>query len=186
MITRPRDCSWVPAHFENISPKDFDCSSDPEDDYNCIAWAAGRTDRPWWPTIVAPYFWPDGLPREPIHEAETLENFIAAFQMQGYKVCRSGNFHYRYEKVAIYINDKHRPTHAARLLATGVWSSKLGDEEDIEHGTLECIQGKAYGKVAVFLKRKLHRQETSLLARSVSFLSQLLRKPPSKVSPIPK
>src|SRR5439155_7319934 len=99
------------------------------------------------------------LPKEPVEKAETLPNFIEAFKKQGYKVCRNGKFHYRYEKVAIFVGDKGRPLHAARLLPNGVWSSKLGDEEDIEHRTLECIQGKAYGRVAAFLKRKLPRQE---------------------------
>jgi hypothetical protein len=179
MVTRPRNCSWIlnNANFGNVTPQDFKCASDPDDAYNCIAWAAGRTDRPWWPTTIAPYFWPGELPREPIDEAETLENFIEAFKKQGYNVCWSGRFSRRYEKVAIYVDDKGRPTHAARLLLKGVWSSKLGDEEDIEHKNLKCIEGKLYGKAKAFLKRPLHgHKKRSQPAKFLSFLSTLLRK----------
>jgi len=190
MVTRPRDCSWVSADFENITSQDFDykrdCKSDPDDDYNCIAWAVGKTDNWWWPNPTAPYYWPNGLPKEPPHVAETLANFIAAFQTEGFKRCWNGRYSGKYEKVAIFVNNKGRPTHAARLLTTGAWSSKLGPSEDIEHRTLECIQGRGYGRVAVFLKRKLPLEKTNPIARLRSFLSQLLRKPPSKSSPIPK
>ena len=39
-----------------------------------------------------------------------------------------------YEKIAIYALDGE-PTHAARQLDTGRWTSKLGKHEDIEHDT---------------------------------------------------
>src|ERR1043166_4136188 len=119
MVWRPRDCSWLIGNrfFANLDVPDFKCASDPDDDYNCIAWAATRTNRPWWPTTTAPFFWPDGLPREPVHVAETLPNFIKAFEMQSYRVCRSRRFSRRYEKVAIFVSDTTgRPTHAARML----------------------------------------------------------------------
>lgn len=176
MVTRPRDCSWVPNHFENIAPCDFKCSSDPENDYNCIAWAAGKTDRPWWPTTIAPYFWPPDLPTEPVEKAETLENFVKAFANEGYRICRDSHFSTRYEKVAIYVGANGRPTHAARTLVTGIWSSKLGDEEDIEHTTLECIEGRTYGQVAVVMRRKRPRGDGNLRGRLRLFLSRLFEK----------
>lgn len=179
MKHRQRDCSWVPGEFENISPNDFKCSSDPETDYNCIAWAAGKTNRPWWPEPTWPYFWPAGLPKSPAQEAERLAHFISAFKMEGYRVCFWMRSRYQrgYEKVAIYVNEKGRATHAARMLPTGVWSSKLGNEEDIEHKDLQCIQGKAYGRVAVILKRELPgRQGTDVLAKFHSLLSRISKR----------
>lgn len=174
MITRPRDCSWVPHWFENIKTSDFRCTSDPDNDYNCIAWAAGRVDNYWWPTTLWPYHWPDGLPKEPTHVAESVANFVAAFETEGYEVCRSGRFSHRYEKVAIYANEHDRVKHAARLLPTGVWSSKLGEHEDIEHDTLKCIEGKGYGHVRVFLRRRWTKcQRPSLLATFRSSLSRI-------------
>src|SRR5262249_11353698 len=44
--------------------------------YNCIAWAAGRTDAWWWPT--AGWEWPSDAPRE-----VSLPAFLAAFVTLG-------------------------------------------------------------------------------------------------------
>jgi hypothetical protein len=176
VVTRPRDCSWVTSKFENLAAQDFTCSSDPDDDYNCIAWAAGKTDNYWWPTTLWPFYWPKGLPtfpNKPNDIAESVDNFIAAFEREGYKVCKNGRFHPRYEKVAIYANKLGRVKHAARLLTTGAWSSKLGEHEDIEHKTSECIEGKSYGYVKVFLRRRIPKcQRPSRLTRFRSFLSR--------------
>jgi len=188
MVKRPRNCSWLINNndFGSLTPQDFKCASDPDDDYNCIAWAAGRTDQPWWPT-GAPYFWPDGLPKDPHPEAETLDNFIEAFKTRGYTVCWSGRFSRRYEKIAIYVDDEGKPTHAARTLPSGVWSSKLGEEEDIEHRNVKCLEGILYGKKRIFLKRRLsHNREINAPTKFRLFLSTLLRKALGKFSPIPK
>jgi hypothetical protein len=168
-----RNCAWVPFSFENIEPLDFDCTSDRTDDYNCIAWAFGKTDVPWWPTTISPYYWPPELPKEPQEVAETIENFVAAFTGEGYRVCKSGKMESGYEKIAIYADDKHIPTHAARMLPDGIWSSKLGDFEDIEHKTLHGIEGQEYGHVVRFMRRRIPCQETNLLRRSRSFLSRI-------------
>jgi len=46
------------------------------------------------------------------------------------------------------------PTHAARQLPSGRWSSKLGPMEDIEH-ELQDVTGSVYGSVVLVLKRPL-------------------------------
>jgi hypothetical protein len=176
VVTRPRDCSWVPGCFENIATTDFDCTSDPEDGYNCIAWALGKTDKWWWPKPTAPYFWPLGLPKAPVHVAEAIPNFLAAFRTEGYKVCRNGKFSRRYEKIALFVDSVGRPKHAARLLRKGVWSSKLGQSEDIEHKTLECLEGNAYGEVRIFLKRRLRQRPGRVAERCRLFTSRLFRR----------
>ncbi len=151
----PRDCSWVPEWFENITPQDFACTSDATPQYKCIAWAAGKQNEPWWPTDqIKGYFGPPGLPKEPIDQ-ETVENFIQAFETEGYVVCNGSEIEAGFEKIAIYADANNRPLHAARSLSHGVWSSKLGDQEDIEHTTLDSIGGKQYGSPVAFLKRPL-------------------------------
>jgi len=82
-----------------------------------------------------------------------LEQFIKAFKSEGFSVCKNGEFENGFEKVAIYVDDSGEPTHAARLLPSGVWTSKLGRGEDIEHETVEVVEGKLYGKAKSFLKR---------------------------------
>lgn len=61
-----------------------------------------------------------------------------------------------YEKVALYVDHDGKPTHAARQLPTGRWTSKLGKIEDIEH-ELEGIAGSVYGSVAKILKRPMKK-----------------------------
>ncbi|TAF36353.1 MAG: hypothetical protein EAZ69_10585 [Oscillatoriales cyanobacterium] len=47
------------------------------------------------------------------------------------------------------------PTHAARQLANGKWTSKLGWLEDIEH-ELDGLTGDRYGVVGQILKRAVN------------------------------
>jgi hypothetical protein len=66
------------------------------------------------------------------------------------------------EKVAIYVDADGIPTHAARQLADGTWTSKLGEWEDIRHKTLKAMEdgdglGLGYGRVAVILRRSTIR-----------------------------
>lgn len=83
-----------------------------------------------------------------------MEAFVAAFGLLGYELCEAGDeaLAPRYEKVAIYAKDD-RPTHAARQLQTGEWTSKCGSLEDITH-TLEGLQGSSYGAPAVVMRRR--------------------------------
>jgi hypothetical protein len=46
------------------------------------------------------------------------------------------------------------PSHAARQLRDGTWTSKLGMSEDIQHA-LEDLTGEVYGSVVHILKRVL-------------------------------
>jgi hypothetical protein len=59
-----------------------------------------------------------------------------------------------YEKVAIYTLNGV-PTHAARQLPNGNWTSKLGSEIDIEHNSLDCLNGTVYGKAEIIMKRRI-------------------------------
>ena len=149
-----RDCSWIPNRFENVRLDNFKCSSDRTDDrpnggYNCIAHAAGKDDKWWWPDGEPDSFWPIPLDRT---DPESSWQFIQAFSQEGYSICENGDFEIGYEKVAFFL-DSDGVTHAARMLPSGIWTSKLGKGEDIEHKTLQVIEGKQYGKAKFFLKR---------------------------------
>jgi hypothetical protein len=122
----------------------------PEDDkYNCIAWAAGDTMDWWWPDEADhpdSAYWPPGVPRE-----ETVEAFRATFATLGYVICTDDQLETGYEKVALFAL-AGMPKHAARQLASGRWTSKLGPMEDIEHG-LQDLTGTVYGAVVLVMKR---------------------------------
>ena len=82
-----------------------------------------------------------------------MDSFIRAYALQGYSVCASADYEEGFEKIAIYADSQGKPTHAARQLSTGHWTSKLGGLEDIEHFTLEGLNGAEYGAVALVMKR---------------------------------
>jgi len=149
-------CLEIEDSLENLGPKDYDQDdvSPQTEEYNCIAFALGIINRPWWPSkrFKEYYEWPDHLPREEYLQ-ETLENFIKGFEAKGYRVCRNGELKKGIEKVAIF-TVAGVPKHAARQLETGVWISKCGDLEDIKHFTLSSIEGRNYGNVTVFLHRR--------------------------------
>src|SRR5262245_54811781 len=128
----------VRADLPRLTPDNYAVTSPASWGYNCIAWAAGVTDAWWWP--VPGRFWPAGAPRE-----ETLAALVAAFTGLGYAPCESPELEPGAEKVALYAH-QGTPTHAARQLPDGRWSSKLGPNVDIEHSTLDAVAGGAYGE----------------------------------------
>lgn len=121
--------------------------------YNCIAWAVGVDDRPWWPDAKPDMYWPPGCPEE-----STLSAFKATFASLRYEVCDDGNIESGYEKIVLYAKG-NEPKHAARQLKDGRWWSKCGKNVDIVH-KLEELEGPCYGNVAMFFRRTLlHKGE---------------------------
>jgi hypothetical protein len=138
-------------HFPKLSTGNYEVRSKYTPKYNCIAFAADVYTIPWWPSkpIVAgnEYYWPEGVPRE-----ETIESFILAFATKRYEPCDNGDYEEGFDKTALYVNDKAKPTHMAKQIGPNVWGSKLGDAWDIHH-TLESLESDVYGHVAQFLRR---------------------------------
>ncbi len=137
-------------YFPDLAATGYRITSPATPDYNCIAWAAENTANPWWPIALNPYYWPTEIP-----SAVTVQSFVDAFRMLGYELCEDGQFETGFEKVAIYAGRNGEPTHMARQLNSGAWTSKLGGLEDIEHRVLSGVEGDSYGLVAQFLKRRL-------------------------------
>ncbi len=132
--------------FPNLHQQGFSQTSPASRVYNCIAWAAGQQNDWWWPDAAHQFFWPSGVPR-----AITLDAFYQAFALLGYEHCANGNLEADVEKVAFY-EKAGLPTHTARQLPDGSWTSKLGKGVDITH-TLHGLVGPAYGQVAGYMKR---------------------------------
>jgi hypothetical protein len=158
-------------NFPNLSSTNHHCTSDPVEQQNCIAFAAGDKIRWWWPILfgptTSPYFWPAAAPLE-----ETVDAFVKAFEIVKFTECKDdddGRLEGGFEKIAIFAqNEKIRtqqsvlvPTHVAiqSPLRNGKWRSKMGDDEDIEHD-LASLVGPHYGEVVVFMRRTL-KQKTA-------------------------
>ncbi len=137
--------AYLEGAFPGLRNTPYDITSPQTPTYNCIAWAAGDSRRWWWPKT--PYFWPEGIPFE-----ETLDAFVRAYGTLGYVRCDTGDREAGVEKIAIYISASGIPTHAARQLGTGMWTSKLGCEHDIAH-TVDGLAGRRYGRIGAFVCR---------------------------------
>jgi len=141
--------SKIEQAFPSLNNLNYKLTSPETRSYNCIAWAAGDSSRKWWPDKSNIAYWPAGIPRE-----ETIDTFIAAYKTLDYIGCENGEWEQGFEKIAIYAKYGTEPTHAALQLENGEWTSKLGDSHDISHKTAEIIEGKCYGNVVCYLKRK--------------------------------
>jgi hypothetical protein len=135
--------------FPALRSTSYQITSPPSDKYNCIAWAAGDTKHWWWPDADLEDNWPEGVIR-----AQTLAAFESAFSTLGFVPCDNSNQEHGFEKVALFAAPDGSPKHAARQLANGRWTSKLGLREDIEHN-LHDLEGLAYGSVVRLLKRPI-------------------------------
>jgi hypothetical protein len=83
--------------------------------------------------------------------AETAEAFLHAFRTLGYEPYATAESEDSWQKVALYALEG-TPTHAARQLPGGRWTSKLGPAEDIKH-ELHALAGPLYGAVVRVLRR---------------------------------
>lgn len=138
----------VPRHpdFPLLSDANSVKTSESTPRYNCIAWAAGDDTKKWWPHRFG--YWPAGAP-----VAETIAAFFTAFALLGYSPCGNGDLEVGWQKLALYADADGIPTHMARQLPDGTWTSKLGDYLDIMHTTIDVLHGALYGTCAGFLRR---------------------------------
>ena len=84
-----------------------------------------------------------------------IKTFIEAFTENGFEVCNDNLEENHTQKVALYCYPgTFECTHAARQLSNGLWTSKLGESNDIQHSTPYTIQGRIYGNVACILRRR--------------------------------
>jgi len=124
-------------------------TSDPTLDYNCLAWAIGRTDV--WMDI--PNYFQPFLNLEPSTLDHSAKGYASLLETEfGFVECDSSNMEDGHQKVALYEKDGDW-THIAVQLAGGKWSSKLGGLEDITHDSVDVLAGGQYGHAVIFMKR---------------------------------
>lgn len=171
------------SHLESAFPKlaaaGYFKTSDPTGlpgtpgTFNCIAWAAQDTHHDfWWPEHDG--YWPFWIKPEP-----KARCFVNTFRWLGYCLCDHSRREFAFDKVALYAIHKSRqpvsppralddfgewePTHMARQLSDGSWTSKCGANEDITHFTLDALESygprygpnrkEEYGCAVLYMKR---------------------------------
>lgn len=125
--------------FEGYTPDSLESTF-----YNCIAWSLGISYEWWWPHQDTA--WPAKCPQD-----ETIEAFEAMYSHRGYEPCANDSHEHGFEKIALY-SIQEKPTHAARQLPNGEWTSKIGRHIDIVH-TLRGLEGPHYGNVVRYFRK---------------------------------
>ncbi|MGB5082363.1 MAG: hypothetical protein WBO23_16675 [Burkholderiales bacterium] len=115
--------------------------------YNCFAWAMGDDTRQWRPDPFGQHYWPPKARR-----VLSIDAFTEMLALFGFSPTASRVFEKGVDKLALYSLNAS-PTHLAKQLPKGKWTSKLGDVEDVEH-TLDALEGPAYGTVVQIYARR--------------------------------
>ncbi len=142
--------SWVQgliSAFPNLASEGFEIIDEPSEQYNCIAYATGYTDRRWDPN--GRDYWPSWAT-----ETARIESLIEVFTGLGYERCDDSHFGDGYQKVALY-EIQGAAKHVAIQMPNGLWRSKMGKGPVIEHRSPESLSGGMYGEATVFMRRPL-------------------------------
>ena len=144
---------WYP----NLVKRGYQKTSEEDANYNCIGWALGYSDQWWEPgKNESWHVWPNDDPDQ------DFSNYVAAAKSEGFVECTSDAVESGFEKIALYIAQNGTGSHAARQLPSGKWTSKMGENEDIEHNTLDALEGArgyiGYWKVKQLMKRPKKKQ----------------------------
>ena len=140
--------SWAKSlteKFPRLSGKDFEIVGESSSRYNCIAYAAGDTDR-WWDNSGGRY-WPDTAAR-----SDSIESLIEVFASLGFQRCQDSSLESGYEKVALY-EEQGEWKHASLQTPNGRWRSKMGPGPLIEHLNPESLSGGEYGNPTIYMRR---------------------------------
>ena len=140
---------WIDDQMPLLAAEGYQITSEPTNEYNCVAYAVGETDR-WWSHSEADYYWPEHASRTP-----SIQSLIEVFAGLGYELCEDAGNEAGFNKVALYANGEGDWTHAAVQLNDGRWSSKLGPDEDISDRTPQSLDSDFYGVVNCYMRRPL-------------------------------
>jgi hypothetical protein len=133
--------------FPGLVPGSYRITSQFDKRYNCIAWSVRDTTQWLWPVPAGSSDWPAEVPRE-----WSLGAFQALYEWYGFATCTSEDFEAGFEKVALFATPDGLPSHGARQLPSGRWTSKPGKGEDIGHD-LRAVEGDLYGRVVRLFQR---------------------------------
>jgi hypothetical protein len=114
--------------------------------YNCIAYAAGRTDVWYWPGSIG---WPHELPSK--INCASLQSLFT--DLLDFEITTDDKFEVGYKKVCLFKDQSSMPTHASFLVEKGVWKSKFGRFINALHSLSDLEEG-AYGEPYVFLRKR--------------------------------
>ena len=92
------------------------------------------------------FYWPPGFPAD-----VSVETVTAIIKLHGFPVEVERNTAPVAESIAIYAKGEDWE-HFAKF-DDGVWKSKIGEDHDIMHSSLDVLEGDMYGHVVKILSR---------------------------------
>lgn len=140
------------AKLPKLSPDNHKHTSPADPRYNCVAFA-NENKRKWWEAGChgGKFFWPEKI-------ADDINGWVKMFTDQGYELTENRDVEPGFEKVAIFVDlSDMLPSHVAKSDGRA-WKSKLGRYQDIEHSSLDLLEGDQsceYGIVDKILKRRI-------------------------------
>ena len=135
---------WIDDQYPRLAKEGYTITSKPNEDYNCIAFAAGDNTS-WW-SHKKGYHWPNAS------RTAEISSLVEVFEGLGFEQCANATYEPGFDKVALYHKNEEWK-HASIQLEDGSWSSKLGPNEDIRHETPESVSGDSYGNVHCIMRR---------------------------------
>lgn len=142
------------ARFPKLGAGNYKRASLATARYNCLAFACGD-ERKWWePQPGGRFYWPPNAQRD-----TSLTTVTRIFTADGYAETNDRNIEAGYLKAAIYVDMQDFDTYSHVAMSDGVvWKSKLGKGQDIEHDSLDLLEGDQkdeYGIVATILRKAI-------------------------------
>jgi len=144
-------------HFPAVAKFPIARTSDKTGDYNCFAYVAGIDSINWCPHFIKcdDVYWPAPECVDENH----IDSYLIGYERIGFEWCADGSLEAGWEKIALYVDEKNIPQHAAVQREDGTWQSKLGSDIDVSHA-LESLEsseefGKSpYGTAKFFMRRR--------------------------------
>jgi hypothetical protein len=115
-------------------------------DYNCLAFVLGDYENWWEPPGLYGHYWPPGF-----REDVSVETVTKIIKLHGFVVEHAPDIPPLTESIAVFAKGEDWE-HFAKF-ANGVWSSKIGEDHDITHSSLQVLEGDLYGRVVKILSR---------------------------------
>jgi hypothetical protein len=115
--------------------------------YNCLAFVLGDYSNWWEPPGVFGHYWPPGFSQD-----ISVDTVTSIIKLHGFTVEFNPHETPVTESIAIYAKGDDWE-HFAKY-SGGVWKSKIGEDEDIEHSSPDLLEGEFYGYVVKILSRE--------------------------------
>lgn len=133
----------------------FKVTSNLDNNYNCIAFSMRLGDRWVDPKSTAGHWWPLAITPTSGYYLE----LVKAFEALKFKKCDDAKREFWYDKVSLYYLPSTKAwTHAARVITSNEYHSKLGEGWDIHHSNGGVLHNSkfpnnAYGVEFQYMKR---------------------------------